>query len=115
MENYTYKILSADPTTHTMIVEYIPDDSVLQSISLNIPAPDSLANIDEHVNTYAPQTTWYNIKNPNYDISSLSGIEKVIDPTQFVKQPTTIVNSQYEIMNKLNADFMAEQSNTGGV
>jgi len=118
MEAYTYKILEVNELTHTMIVQYTPIDSTLSEISLNIPAPASLDNIEAHINTYAPQSTWYNIKNPNYQLSSLVGSENTVDPTLFAETSTTstsITGGVYELMLQLNNEFLAEQSNTASV
>jgi hypothetical protein len=118
MEAYSYKILDTNELTHTIVVQYTPIDTTLSEISLNIPAPVSLDNIEAHINTYAPQSTWYNIKNPSYQLSSLVGNENTVDPTLFVEPTTTsasITGGVYELMLQLNNEFLAEQSNTVSV
>lgn len=117
METYTYKILEANDLTRTMVVEYISTDDSLSHISLNIPAPDSIDDLDSHVNKYAPQDTWAKIKNPSYNLSSIVGTESSVDPSTIIDTTTTInvVNTQYEIMSQLNDEFLAEQSNTASV
>ena len=117
MEAYTYKILEANELTQTMTVQYTPTDTALSEINLNISAPASLDNIDAHVNTYAPQGVWYNIKNPTYQLASLVGAESVIDPSTYVETTTSssVTGGVYELMLQLNDEFLAEQSNTAGV
>ena len=115
MESYSYKILDTNEFTHTMLVQYTPIDSTLGEINLNIPAPASLDNIEAHINTYAPQSTWYNVKNPNYQLSSLVGNENTVNPDLFVESNTassSIAGGVYELMLQLNNEFLAEQSNT---
>lgn len=117
MEAYTYKILEANELTHTITVQYTPTDTALSEINLNIPAPVSLDNIDAHVNAYAPQSVWYNIKNPSYQLASLVGAESTVDPATYVEIATapTITGGVYELMLQENNEFLAEQSNTAGV
>jgi hypothetical protein len=118
MEAYTYKIIEANALTHTMTVQYTPSDTTLSDIALNIPAPESLDNIEAHINKYAPQSAWYNIKNPSYQLSSLVGTENTVNPTLLVEANVTsasITGGVYELMLQLNNEFLAEQSNTASV
>jgi hypothetical protein len=117
MEAYTYKIIEANALTHTMTVQYTPSDTTLSDIALNIPAPESLDNIEAHINKYAPQSAWYNIKNPSYQLSSLVGAESIVDPSTYAEITTssTITGGVYELMVQLNNEFLAEQSNTASV
>lgn len=117
METYTYKILGIDAATHTMLVQYTPTDAILSEISLNLSIPDSLDNIDAYVNTYAPQDTWYRVKNPAFNLNSIVGIEKAINPEDLpvntMTNVVTIPNDQLAAeMSRLEAEFFAEQGNS---
>jgi hypothetical protein len=121
METYTYKILEIDESAHTMIVQYTPTDTSLNHILINLPIPTSIDSIDSHVNTYAPQDTWYRVKNPAYDLSSIVGKEKSINPQDYpistpesstVNVVVTPDDQLASVMARLEAEFFAEQGNT---
>lgn len=100
-----------------MIVQYTPTDTILGEISLNLRIPDSLDNMDAHVNAYAPQDTWYRVKNPTFNLNSIVGIEKAINPEDIPKNTTTTVvtipsDQLAAEMARLEAEFFAEQGNS---
>lgn len=70
---YDYEIKDVDQINKTMVVEYLPFLPELSIIYLNIPIPTTNSNIDEWVNSYAPQTQWQYQQNLLPNFSSLIG------------------------------------------
>ena len=70
---YNYEIKDVDQVNKTMVVEYLPSLSDLSIVYLNIPVPTTNANVDEWVNSYAPQAQWEYQQNLLPDFSSLIG------------------------------------------
>jgi len=100
MQNYTYKIVSVDPSQNTMVVKYTPDNSNLSVYSFNVNAPTDMNNLDTCINDCAPQSQWSRELNPNLDLANIVGQTGNIDPTSY---PTTNVIDVVEF-NSLSGD-----------
>jgi hypothetical protein len=61
---YTFKVVSLSPEQGHILVDYLPNDTSLTKITLNIPilANFSPSNLESMIDTFAPHARWFGQK-----------------------------------------------------
>ena len=110
MEKFTYKIIDANPVQNYVVVEYTPETAGLSTLTYNVSVPDIIADLNTNIFNASPQVIWERERNPRNDIINLIGQTASINNVSIAT-----VNIEYESMQMMHNEFLAEQSNTASV